>query len=113
MTDFAGLPKPKLVDLMNIVGVRVKVKWREIGLGLGFEGWELDGIKAAKAGEINQPQSCMTEVFTKWKDAMKCDYSWKKLAELLESPAVDEKGLVREMYKKTFEVELLANERLC
>ena len=30
-TDFVvGFQEPKLVNLMNIVGVRVKVKWRSI-----------------------------------------------------------------------------------
>ncbi|CAI8037291.1 hypothetical protein GBAR_LOCUS20843 [Geodia barretti] len=51
--DFVGFPEPKLVDLINIVGVRVKVKWRDIGLGLGFKGWELNGIYATKCRELD------------------------------------------------------------
>ncbi|CAI8044530.1 hypothetical protein GBAR_LOCUS24692 [Geodia barretti] len=88
--DFASFPRPKLVDLINIVGVRVKVKWRSIGLGLGFKDWELNGIYATKCRELDPPQECMTEGFSQWKSGLKSEYSWKKLAEVLVLPAVNE-----------------------
>ena len=96
-TDFIGT---KLVDLINIVGVRVKVKWRDIGLGLGFEDWELNGIHAAKCRELDPPQECMNEVFSQWKSGLKSEYLWKKLAEVLVSPAVNEVSLLGHMYKE-------------
>ena len=78
------------------------MKWRSIGVGLGFENWELDGIHAAKCREPDSPQECMTEVFSQWESGLKSEYSWKKLAEVLVSPAVDEVSLLGHMYKKTY-----------
>ena len=99
-TDFLRFPVPKLVDLINVVGVRVKVKWRSIGVGLGLEDWELKGIHVAKCSGLDPPQECMTEVFSQWKSGLKSEYSWKKLAEVLVSPAVDEVSVLGHMYKK-------------
>ena len=99
-TEFVGFPEPELVNLTNIVGVRVKVKWRSIGLGLSFKDWELNGIYAAKCRELDPPQECMTEVFSQWKSGLKNEYSWKKLAEVLVSPAVNETELLGHMYKE-------------
>ena len=99
-TDFVGFPEPELVDLINRVGVRVKVKWKSIGVGLGFENWELNGTHAAKCSGLDHPQECMTEVFSQWLSGLKSEYSWKKLAEVLVSPAVDEIALLCHMYKE-------------
>ncbi|CAI8050247.1 hypothetical protein GBAR_LOCUS27609 [Geodia barretti] len=97
---FVGFLEPELVNLTNIVGVRVKVKWRSIGLGLSFKDWELNGIYATKCRELDPPQECMTEVFSQWKSGLKNEYSWKKLAEVLVSPAVNETELLGHMYKE-------------
>ena len=88
------------MDLINIVGVRVNVKWRNIGLGLGFKNWQLDNIHAAKCHELNPPQACLTKVFSQWNSGMKSEYSWKKLAEVLVSPAVDEIDVLGHMYQE-------------
>ena len=42
----------------------------------------------------------MTEVFSQWKSGLKNEYSWKKLAEVLVSPAVNETELLGHMYKE-------------
>ena len=42
----------------------------------------------------------MTEVFSQWKSGKKSEYSWKKLAEVLVSPAVNEIELLGHMYKE-------------
>ena len=100
VTDFAGLPEPELVDLMNIVGVKVKSLWNSIGLGLGFKAWELTGIQAAKSNAIDSPKDCMMEVFSQWKSGLKSEYSWTHLAEVLVTDAVNMKDLLNDMYKK-------------
>ena len=100
MADFSGLPEPELVDLMNIVGVKVAFLWNSIGLGLGFKAWELKGIQAAKSHDIDPPQACMMEVFSKWKTGCKSEYSWKHLAEVLVTDAVNMKDLLNDMYKE-------------
>ena len=76
------------------------MKWRSIGLGLGFEGWELNAIYATKCRELDPPLECMTEVFSQWKSGLKSEYSWKKLAEVLVLPAVNEIELLGHMYQK-------------
>ena len=42
----------------------------------------------------------MTEVFSQWKSGLKNEYSWKKLAEVLVSPAVNETELMGHIYKE-------------
>ena len=76
------------------------MKWKSIGLGLGFEDSELDGIYATKCRELDPPQECMTEVFSQWLSGLKSEYSWKKLAEVLVLPAVNEIELLGHMYQE-------------
>ena len=76
------------------------MKWRSIGLGLGFKDWELNGIYATKCRELDPPQECMTEVFSQWLSGLKSEYSWKKLAEVLVLPAVNEIELLGHMYQE-------------
>ena len=76
------------------------MKWRNIGVGLGFKGWELNGIHAANCRDLDPAQACMTEVFSQWDSGLKSIHSWKKLAEVLVSPAVDEKKVLDHMYQK-------------
>ena len=74
------------------------VKWRDIGLGLGLENCELNGIEKTKC---HDPQACMMEVFSQWYSAAKGEeYSWKKLAEVLVLPAVKEKNILGHMYQE-------------
>ena len=76
------------------------MKWRDIGLGLGFKGWELNNIYAANCHGLDPPQACMTEVFIQWNSAETSEYSWKKLAEVLVSPGVNEKNILDHMYQE-------------
>lgn len=99
-TDFAGFPKPKLVDLLNLVGVDVQVHWRQIGLGLGLKPPELDAIQQKHRGAVNSELDCITEVFSKWHDGKTSEYSWKKLAEVLCSPLVNQKHLLAGTHAK-------------
>lgn len=94
-TDFAVFPKPKLVDLMNIVGCFVLVNWREIGLGLGLRQSDLDVIASDSSLRVR-----IYAVFTRWHDGGTSEYSWKKLTEVLCSPLVDKQGLLADIYAK-------------
>ena len=76
------------------------MKWRDIGVGLGFKGYELDGIHAAKCHDLDPSQACMTEVFCQWKSGMKSEYSWKKLAEVLVLPAAGKNEVLGHMYQE-------------
>ena len=97
VTAFEGFPLPKLVDLMEVVGVDVQVDWEDVGLGLGLGSTELKAIKTNCSGKT---KSCMADVFTQWHDGGTSEYSWKKLAEVLCSRTVDKPGLLPDMLER-------------
>ena len=99
-TDFAGFPKPELVQLLDYVGVEVLVHWKQIGLGLGLKSPELDAINDKNRGAVDPGLNCITEVFTRWHDGMTSEYSWKNLAEVLCSPRVKQKHLLAGTHAK-------------
>ena len=99
-TDFAGFPKPELVQLLDFVGVNVLVHWRQIGLGLGVKPPDLDAIQQKNRGAVNPDLECITEMFTKWHDGVTSEYSWKNLAEVLCSPRVNQKHLLAGTHAK-------------
>ena len=45
-------------------------------------------------------QDCIRRVFTKWHDGETCEYSWKKLAEVLCSATVNKQGLLPDIHAK-------------
>ena len=61
--EYAGLCyEPKLIDLINEIAVKLPDKWKEIGLGLGLEEYELKKIKL----EEQYINSIFSSVFTQW-----------------------------------------------
>ena len=94
VTEFVGLPPPKLVDLMEVVGVDVQADWEVVGLGLGLNSAALKSIKTNYSGNT---KSCMAEVFTQWHDVGTTEYSWSKLAEVLSSRTVNKAGILPDM----------------
>ena len=94
---FAGLPPPKLRDLVEVVGVDVQAVWRDIGLGLGLCHAALEAIETNCRG---QTKSCITEVFTKWCEGNTSEYSWKNLAEVLCRRTIKKPGLLSDMFDK-------------
>ena len=61
--EYAGLHyAPQLVDLINEIAVKLPDKWKEIGLGLGLEEYELKKIKL----EEQNINSIFSSVFTQW-----------------------------------------------
>jgi len=88
---------------MNLVGCEVKSKWREIGSGLGLTESNLKSIKTEEAGSDDAIQSCMWRVFSKWQSAMTSPCTWQNLADVLVSPAVNEKAAMLKLHKSLCE----------
>ena len=85
---------------MEIVGVDVQTKWRAIGLGLGLNKRQLDIIQQSHRGSVNSEQDCMTDVFHQWCEGNTSKYSWKKLAEVLCSQAVNMPNILPVIHAK-------------
>ena len=97
--DFRKFGKPDSTNtLMNLVGVKVKVKWEAIGDGLGIEQGDMNAFKTDNSYKENAAQHCMHAVFNKWKSAKTSEYSWQNLAYVLSSRAVDEIYEVEQLY---------------
>ena len=84
---------------MNLVGCNVKNKWREIGSGLGVKEADLTSIQAEEAGKTDSIQNCMQRVFQKWESTMSSEFTWQNLANVLNSPDVNEKAAVKDLHK--------------
>ena len=98
-TDF-GLFKdpPKLIDLINFVGADCQAFWMAIGQLLEIKQGHLQAIQLQRAGQPSAALSSITAVFIQWRDGMTSEYSWKKLAEVLCSPAVNKPLQLQKMY---------------
>ena len=83
---------------MDLIGVTVKNKWRAIGDGLGVKENDLDSYQMQEGNKPDANQHCMRCVFQKWYAAVISEYTWQNLVQVLESPAVDEKAAVQELY---------------
>ena len=57
-------------------------------------------LEAMQASESQWLRNCFTQVFDKWHNGLTSPYTWVKVAEALESRDVDEKYLMKELYKK-------------
>lgn len=79
---------------MNAIGVDVQAEWESVGLGLGLEAATLKAVSKDCSGDT---ATCMRRVFTEWHDGRTSEYSWKKLAEVLCSRAVNRQGLLSGM----------------
>ena len=95
--DFAQFKDPpEMADLMNYVGADCQTLWREIGSQLKLT--NLDTIQLETAGQPNAAMTSMSKVFDRWHNGETCEYSWKKLAEVLCSPAVNRPLQLNKMY---------------
>ena len=82
--------------------MRFQDKWEDIGTELKVENFRLRAIK------IDNPlnaQACMRKVFTEWENGMTSPYTWENLAEVLCSPAINEKKVLEDMYKECLKQE--------
>jgi len=87
-----------MVDLMNYVGADCQALWRAIGLQLKLKNADLDTIQSETAGQPNAAMTSMSKVFDQWHNTDTCEYSWKKLAEVLCSRAVNKPLQLKKMY---------------
>ena len=87
-----------MADLMNYVGADCQASWRAIGLQLKVKNADLDAIQLEIAGQPNAAKTNMSKVFDQWHNGETCEYSWKKLAEVLCSPAVNRPLQLNKMY---------------
>ena len=84
---------------MEIVGVQVTTNWSAVGCALGLKANQLEEIYQSFRGETAM-QDCIRRVFTKWYNGETCEYSWKKLAEVLCSATVNKQGLLPDIHAK-------------
>ena len=97
-SKYAGLEsEPELSDLMNEVASKVPSKWRQISIQLGLTLNDQERFMDVTSGDHNQ---CFTSVFKVWKSRETRPYTWSTVIEALESPAVDEMRLARELRTK-------------
>ena len=97
--DFAQFEDPpEMADLMNYVGAGCQALWRAIGLQLKLKTADLDTIQSETAGQPDAAMTSMSKVFDRWHNGETCEYSWKKLAEVLCSPAVNRPLQLKKMY---------------
>ena len=86
--------------MLELVGVKLQIQWRQIGLGLGLKQPELDVIQQTNRNSINAELDCITRVFDRWHDGVTSEYSWKKLAEVMCSPLLMKQGMLADMHSK-------------
>lgn len=84
---------------MNLVAPHVKDKWRVVGLELGIETAELNGISAPDDTKFLK---CYEQIFDTWKRRAKPEYpfTWSFLISVLGSEAVQRKDIANELEKK-------------
>ena len=83
--------------MCEYVGAEIPSKWEQFGRFVGVKQGDLHAIQVDESQWL---RNCFTQVFTKWHNGMTSPYTWVKVAEALESRDVDEKHLVKELYKK-------------
>ena len=92
-------PKPVLSDppvhsdLLNKVGVKIKHKWREIGLQLQVS--NADILAISMSSQI--PLLCFSEVLEKWRTKGSPPYTWITMIAALRAPVVDEIALANDI----------------
>ena len=97
--DFQKFGEPDSTStLMNLVGVKVKAKWKFIGGGLKVKQGDLTSIQSTNGYKDDADQHCILAVFNKWKSAKTSEYSWQNLAAVLSSQAVQEIDVVKQLY---------------
>ena len=57
-------------------------------------------LAGLKVDNVQWQKECFYQVFTKWHNGMTSDYSWKKVAEALESDTIGQKRLLKNLYMK-------------
>ena len=88
--------EPDVSDLMNEVAAKIPNKWRDVGLQLGLDQSELDGIAIESPRDTNL---CYSKVFTRWKNKNSAEhpYTLSTIVRALRAPAVGVERLADEI----------------
>ena len=84
-----------------------------IGGSLGVKETDLDSYQMQEGNKPDANQHCMRCVFQNWHSAMTSEYSWKNVVQVLESPAVNKKAAVQELYESLCTQKKLTVYFLC
>ncbi len=97
--DFVDFPAPEIGELGDAVS-EISYHWKEVGRGLGLTEGQLGGIQQNTAGQVQQAQKCLTEVFIYWKVSRTSPYTWEKLVSVLlqRRLATDSRQLVTDLH---------------
>ena len=82
--------------MCEYVGAKIPHNWKEFGRFVGVDEGNLAAIEVGRPDMKNR----FAEVFDMWYNGMTSDYSWKKVAEALESDAIGQKRLLENLYTK-------------
>ena len=93
--------EPELRDLENEVAAQIPSKWRAVGIQLGLNPDQLDGIAVANPFS---PLQCFSSVFTLWQKRMTTPYKWTTVIHALQAPVVSELKLADDIKKKIEEM---------
>ena len=96
----AGLDsQPELSDLVNEIATKIPSKWKDVGLQLGLDIGELEGIALISPGDTNH---CYSHVFTRWKNqnSKTRPYKWSTILWALETQAVGQLSLASTIRSK-------------
>ena len=86
-------PRVTLLDLMNEVSTATN-QWENIAIQLDIPHTDIERIKLEEPSRI---QDCFRKIFTKWESKMTPPFTWPVIIRALESPAVKEFRLARQL----------------
>ena len=91
---------PKLDNLMNDVAAVIPAKWRLVGVQLKLPNGTLDEIQAQNAGKPDECKLSFEQVLARWRSLGTSPYTWETMINALNSPAVGEVKLAKELNAK-------------
>ena len=83
--------------MCEYVGAEIPSKWKQFGRFVKVRQGDLEAIQA---DESHWLRDCFTQVFDRWHNGITSPYTWKKVAEALESSGVNEKWLLADLHIK-------------
>ena len=89
------LSEPDMSDLHNFVVARIPHRWRSFGTQLGIP----QNILKTIAMENSTTKDCFREVLNEW-EKKGTEFTWKKVIEILNSPALQETTVANELCQK-------------
>ncbi|XP_019857535.1 PREDICTED: uncharacterized protein LOC109585835 [Amphimedon queenslandica] len=96
-TDIDHGAGPAFADLMNDVAAKAPDKWRSVAIMLSISP---EHVTAISDQYRDDPNSCYTAVFQKWKQTQKRPYTWSTVVEVLKSNLVNRQDLAEAITRK-------------